>query len=510
MVASIGAVALDGMEGRRVDVEVHICNGLPGLHLVGLPDTSVRESHARVRAAITSSGLPWPTRRIVVNLSPGDVVKEGPGFDLPIALGILAEQGAIRSEALAGLVAVGEVGLDGAVRPVRGTLSVAIAARANGMRGLVCPHTNAPEAALIGGLVVHPVSSLRSLCGALLSGAPPIYEGPPAHAGPPPKWEDLADVRGQQFGRHALEVAAAGGHHLLLVGPPGAGKSMLARRLRSILPALSEAEALEVTRVHSVAGLLDPGKLLTDRPFRDPHHSVSVAGLVGGGTGMIRPGEVSLAHRGVLFLDELASFSSRALEALREPLDEGRIRITRRRGTCSFPARFLLVGATNPCPCGFRDDRAMGCRCGDAELRLYDRRLSGPLIDRFDLLARLERPDPELLLSEDPSEASGIVAVRVAHARDEQAGTLAAFGRSCFGELSPGQLRRVFCATPEARVTLGRAARSLRLSGRGLDKVRRVALTIACLEGSSNVESGHVHEALALRGGSISGETSSG
>ena len=506
MVASIAAVALEGMEGRPVDVEVHIGNGLPGLHLVGLPDASVRESQARVRAAIASSGLPWPNRKVVVNLSPGDVVKEGPGFDLPIALGILAAQDAFSPRTLEGVVAVGELGLDGAVRPVRGALSVAMAARSRGAAGLLCPRANAAEAALVDGVTVYPVASLGELWGVLMGGGLVAYSGPPARPARPPPRDDLADVRGQAVGRRAVEVAAAGGHHLLLIGPPGAGKSMLARRLPGVLSPLSEDEALEVTRIHSVAGLLEDGALLAQRPFRAPHHSISTAALVGGGSGSIRPGEVSLAHHGVLFLDELAAFSSAALEALREPLDEGRIRISRQRRSCSFPARFLLVGATNPCPCGFRDDPMVECSCGEERRRSYDRRLSGPLLDRFDLLARLERPDPDLLLSEEDAPPSSVVAERVGAARAEQTARLGCFGWTTFGELPPADLRRVFRPTPAARAALAAAGRAIPLSGRGLDKVRRVALTIAALEGRTTVGEEHVHEALSLRGGSVAPE----
>jgi len=511
VIASIGAVALEGLEGRPVNVEVHIGPGLPGLHLVGLPDASVRESHARVRSGITSSELPWPNRKLVVNLSPGDLAKEGPGFDLPIALCILAAQETVPAAALAGMVAVGEVGLDGAIRSVRGALSAALAARASRARGLLCPAANAAEAALVEGLAVHPVASLAELCRSLADDdGLTRYDGPPARPVVAPVFDDMTDVRGQYMGRRAIEVAAAGGHHLLLLGPPGAGKSMLARRLPGILPPLTEDQSLEVTRIHSVGGLLDDGTLHVHRPFRAPHHTISVAGLVGGGSRALRPGEVSLASHGVLFLDELGSFSHRALEALREPLDEGRIRITRQRRSCSFPARFLLVAAANPCPCGFRDDPVVICRCGEHERTSHDRRLSGPLLDRFDLMARVERPDPDLLLSEAPGEPSSVVAQRVAAARQEQAAVLSRLGRRTFGELAPGELRRVFRPSPEARAALAAAARSIPLSGRGIDKVRRVALTIACLEEAATVGEDHVCEALALRGGALSAENVGG
>jgi len=493
------------MDGRPVRVEVDVVNGLPGLQLVGLPDASVRESQARVRAGVVSSGYPWPQRKIVVNLSPGDVVKEGPGFDLPIALGILMVEGVLPPDALHGAVAVGELGLDGRLRSVRGVLSVAMAAAESGASRLICPLPNAPEAALVAGLTVHPVASLAGLSEELVAGTGPRHHVPPPVHHPRPRIEDLADVRGQYAGRRALEVAAAGGHHLVLVGPPGAGKSMLSRRLPGILPSLGEADVLDLTRIHSVAGLLDETGLVTQRPFRAPHHSISVEGLIGGGSRYLRPGGVSLAHHGVLFLDELSAFSRRALEALREPLDDGRIRISRQRRTCSYPARFLLVAATNPCPCGFRDDAAVGCRCGDTERALYDRRLSGPLLDRFDLMARLERPDPDLLLSDSVGEGSAEVGERVARARLDQTDRLRPLGRSTFGDVPPSQLRRLFGATPSARATLARAARAIPLSGRGIDKVRRVALTIACLDGSGAVSDDHVHEAISLRGGPLLG-----
>lgn len=500
MLASLRSAAVVGVEALAVVVEVDVSLGMPIFTMVGLPDASVRESRDRVRSAIRNSGYHFPDHRVTVNLAPADIRKAGASYDLPIALGILAASGIVEPRHVDSIVLLGELSLDGSIQAIRGVLPIAVAARREGKAAMLLPRANAAEARVVDGLKVLPVDSLIEAVGALnrpleeTAGLGPYLPQLPAASQAPAL--DFADVAGQGMAKRALEVAAAGGHNVLLVGAPGGGKTMMARRLPTVLPPLEFDEALDCTSVHSVAGTLAPGTaLMHERPFRAPHHTISEVAMVGGGS-IPRPGEISLAHNGVLFLDELPEFDRRVLEALRQPLEEGRVTVARAARTSCFPARFMLVAAMNPCPCGFYGDQRRACRCTPSQIDRYAGRISGPLRDRIDLVADVPATTLGAHAVAD-EESSRAIRARVLAARQTERRR---FDGPMLNAAMEGALLRKHCwLDSKATKLLCAATTKFALSARGCDRVLRVSRTIADLENAPDLTAAHVAEALQYR-----------